>query len=255
MSPVERRTLIFNRLQTEGKVNLNQIAAELGVSSMTIRRDLRLFVEQGVATISAGTAHLIDSNGSIPLVQAAAPVEAKDGRKLAIGRAAAQQIDDGDTVIVDCGSTTLQLLRHIGPKRLTIVTNSIPVAGIVGTNPNIKLIYAPGEYTSDSNGMIGPLTVDFFRNIRADKAFLGAHGFDAEGGVNEPVLGDATAKRAMLEATRESYLMADSGKYGNVHLMALSRLSDYTCVITDDDFPASKRPELEAACNRVIYAS
>ena len=71
MSPVERRTLIFNRLQTEGKVNLNQIAAELGVSSMTIRRDLRLFVDQGVATISAGTAHLIDSSGGIPLAMIA----------------------------------------------------------------------------------------------------------------------------------------------------------------------------------------
>ena len=254
MSPVERRTLIFNRLQTEGKVNLNQIAAELGVSSMTIRRDLRLFVDQGVATISAGTAHLIDSSGGIPLAKVASPLEAKDARKQAIGRAAAQHVEDGETVIVDCGSTTLQLLRFIGPKRLTIVTNSIPVAGIVGTNPSIKLIYAPGEYTSDSNGMVGPLAVDFFRNIRADKAFLGAHGFDAEGGVNEPVLGDATAKRAMLEASRESFLMADSSKYGNVHLMALSRLSDFSCVITDDDFPAAKRAELEAACNRVIYA-
>jgi len=80
------------------------------------------------------------------------------------------------------------------------------------------------------------------------------HGFDAEGGVNEPVIGDATVKRAMLESTRESYLMADSGKYGNVHLMALSRLSDYTCVITDGDFPQDKRRELEAACNDVIYA-
>lgn len=254
MSPVERRTLIFDRLQTEGKVNLNQIAAELGVSSMTIRRDLRLFVEQGVATISAGTAHLIDSNGSIPLVKAAAPLEEGDAHKQAIGRAAAQHVEDGDTIIIDCGSTTLQLLRHIGPKRLTIVTNSLPVAGVVGTSPNVKIIYAPGEYTSDSNGVVGPLTVDFFRNIRADKAFLGAHGFDAEGGVNEPVIGDATVKRAMLESTRESYLMADSGKYGNVHLMALSRLSDYTCVITDGDFPQDKRRELEAACNDVIYA-
>ena len=72
--------------------------------------------------------------------------------------------------------------------------------------------------------------------------------------MNEPVLGDATAKRAMLDSARESYLMADSSKYGNVHLMALSRLSDFSCVITDSEFPAEKRSELEAACKEVIYA-
>ena len=255
MSPVERRTIIYDRLQAEGKVSLTDLATDLGVSTMTIRRDLRLFVEQGIATISAGTAHLIDRTGATPLVQVPVRGQRNLTKKQAIGRAAAQFVDDGDTIIVDCGSTTLQMLHFLGTKRLTIVTNSLPVAELVGGNPSIKLIYAPGEYSADSNGMVGPLTVDFLNTLWANKAFLGAHGFDAEGGVNEPVLGDATAKRAMLECSREAYLLADSSKYGNVHLMALSRLSDYTCVITDDDFPADKRPELEAACNQVCYAS
>ena len=254
MSPIERRRILLDRLRSDGKVNLNEIAAELGVSSMTIRRDLRILVDDGIATISSGTAHLAQGAYDGPLTQS--PPRSRDHtiQKQAIGRAAAQMIEDGDTIIVDCGSTTLQLLRYLGHKQVTIITNSIPVAGLVGANPQVKLIYAPGEYSPDSTGMVGPLAVDFFHNIRADKAFLGAHGFDAMGGVNEPVLGDATAKRAMLEASRASYLLADSSKYGNVHLMALSRLSDYTCVITDADFPADKRAELEAACNQVIYA-
>lgn len=254
MSPVERRTILYNRLQADGKVNLNQIAAELNVSSMTIRRDLKLFVDQGIVTISAGTAHLIDGSSSVTLVRSEGEPIVQDTQKQAIGRAAADHVEDGDTIIVDCGTTTLQLLRYLGNKSVTIITNSIPVAGIVGNNPNVKIIYAPGEYTADSNGIVGPLTVDFFHTLRADKAFIGAHGFDAQGGVNEPVLGDATAKRAMLDSARESYLMADSSKYGNVHLMALSRLSDFSCVITDSDFPAEKRGELEAACKEVIYA-
>ena len=254
MSPVERRTILYNRLQAEGKVNINQIADELNVSSMTIRRDLRLFVDQGIATISSGTAHLLDGGTPLPLVHSNTQPVTNDPQKQAIGRAAAERIEDGDTIIVDCGTTTLQLLRYLEDKRVTIVTNSIPVAGLAGTNPNFKIIYAPGEYTEDSHGMVGPLTVDFFHTLRADKAFLGAHGFDAQGGVNEPVLGDATAKRAMLDSAHESYLMADSSKYGNVHLMALSRLSDFTCVITDKAFPQDKRAELEAACNSVIYA-
>ena len=253
MSPVERRALIMDRLQLNGRVNLNELAEELGVSSMTIRRDLRLFVDQGVATISAGTAHLVDSAGD-PIVR---PLNGSDEyatQKQAIGKAAAAHVDDGDTIIVDCGTTPLQMLPYLGTKHITIVTNSLPVAELVGNNPNIRLIYAPGEYIADSRGVVGPLAEEFFRTLRADKAFLGAHGFDAEGGVNEPVLGDATAKRAMVDCSRESYLLVDSSKYGNVHLMAMSKLSDFSCVITDDDFPKDRRAELEAACNQVIYA-
>ena len=257
MSPLERRALILDRLQTDGRANLNELAEELHVSSMTIRRDVRILIDQGVATISSGTAYLVEG-GAAGIVSPALPTLPRMSRqaaqKQAIAQRAAAFVEDGDTIIIDCGSTTLQLLAHLGSKRLTIVTNSIPVASVVGANPNIKLIYAPGEYSPDSNGMVGPLAVDFFHTVRADKAFLGAHGFDAKGGVNEPVLGDATAKRAMLDSSRESYLLVDSSKYGNVHLMALSRLSDFSCVITDADFPPDRRDELEHACNEVIYA-
>ena len=256
MSPIERRTMIHNRLMRDGKVSLTDLAAELGVSTMTVRRDLRFFVEQGIATISSGTVHLMAGQLAPALVQTGGtpkPQEASPQRQ-AIGKEAALTVADGETIIIDCGSTTAQMLRFLAGKRLTIITNSLRVAELVGTDANFRLIYAPGEYSPDSRGMVGPLTVDFFHTIRADKAFLGAHGFDAQGGVNEPVQGDATAKRAMLDSTDESYLLADSAKYGNVHLMALSKLSDFSCVITDDDFPADKREELEAASNRVIYA-
>ena len=255
VSPVERRMLILDRLRAEGKVNLNEIADELQVSSMTIRRDLRLFVEQGIATISSGTAHLVGDTNQEGLYPSQPRVGSHAAQKQAIGRAAAQRIEDGDTIIIDCGSTTLQLLHYLGSKQVTIITNSIPASALAGRNSAVKLIYAPGEYSPDSAGMIGPLTVDFFHTLRADKAFLGAHGFDAMGGVNEPVLGDATTKRAMLEAAQSSFLLVDSSKYGNVHLMALSRLADYSCVITDDDLPLDLRGELEAAYNEVIYAS
>lgn len=255
MNPIERRTLILQRLQRDGKVGLGELAQEFDVSSMTIRRDLRQLTDQGVATISVGTAYLTDQGtGSIAIVPAEEHDHGVPARKRAIGQRAAQLVDDGDTIIIDCGTTTYELLKYIGSKRLTIITNSIPVASLVGPNPNVKLIYAPGEYSEDSHGLIGPLTVDFLHTLRADKAFLGAHGFDAVGGANEPVLGDGTVKRAMLGSAAESYLLVDSSKYGNVHFMALSKLSDFSCVITDDDFPTDKREELEDACNKVIYA-
>ena len=254
MTPLERRQAIRDLLAQSGKRRIDDLAEELGVSSMTIRRDLRQLAEQHVVAVSVGTAYLTElgSAGASPTPED--ELSDVDRHKLAIARAAARLVDDGDTIIIDCGTTTCGLLRHIGQKHLTIITNSILVAAIVGANPNVKLIYAPGEYRDDSHGMVGPLAVNFFHTLRVDKAFLGAHGFDAVGGANEPVLGDATAKRAMLEATAKSYLLVDSSKYGNVHLMALSKLSDFSCVITDGDFPANKRGELEAACNEVIYA-
>lgn len=254
MNPIERRARIYQRLQRDGKVSLVELSEELGVSSMTIRRDLRQLSDQGIATISLGVAYLAEHASPIVSVAASETTDSRFPHKTQIGQQAARLVEDGDTIIVDCGTTTLQLLRFIGPKRLTIITNSIPVAGVVGKNPNVRLIYAPGEYSPDSSGMVGPLAVDFFRTLRVDKAFVGAHGFDAVGGANEPVLGDATAKRAMLEVAAKSYLMVDSDKYGNVHFLAMTKLSDYSCVITDRDFPLDRRDELEAACNQVIYA-
>lgn len=253
MSPIERRLLLLDRLRTDGKFSLNQIAEELNVSSMTIRRDLRLLEDQGIATISAGIAHYVEG-ANLSSLRQSSESSLQSAQKVAIGRMAAGFVEDGDTIIVDCGSTTLQLLKFLELKRLTIITNSLPVASVVGANSSIRLIFVPGEYSSDSKGMSGPLAVDFFHNIRADKAFIGASGFDAKGGVNEPVLGDATTKRAMLESARTSYLLVDASKYGNVHFMAMNKLSDYSCVITDSSFPQDKRAELEAACNQVIYA-
>ena len=254
MNPLERRAHILRRLEQDGKATLAELAGELGVSGMTVRRDLRSFVEQGVATISVGTVYLTERSADGLTLATSTDAQEQSRHKRAIALRAAQLVDDGDTIIIDCGTTTCALLDHIGPKRLTIITNSIPVADKVGANPHVRLIYAPGEYASDSRGMVGPLAVDFFHTLRVDKAFLGAHAFDAQGGANEPVLGDATTKRAMLECAERAYLLVDSGKYGNMHFMAQSRLSDFSCVITDADFPADRRAELEAACNEVIYA-
>lgn len=254
MNPVERRMAIMERLQAEGKATLEELASQLGVSTMTIRRDLAPFVQQDAATVSSGTVYLTNPGSGIAQIQRTPADDALARHKRSIARVAAEQVHDGDTIIVDCGTTALQMVNYLAERNVTIITNSLPVAGSVGGNPNIRLVYAPGEYSLDSVGVVGQLTVDFFKTIRADKAFLGAHAFDAAGGANEPVLGDATTKRAMIEAASTSYLLVDSSKYGNVHFMALSRLDDFSCVITDADFPTDKRPELEAACNRVIYA-
>jgi DeoR/GlpR family transcriptional regulator of sugar metabolism len=111
MNPIERRARILQRLQRDGKVGLGELAQEFGVSSMTIRRDLRQLMDQGIATISVGTAYLTDQgSGSI----AVASVDEQDNdfssRKRAIGLSAAQLVDDGDTIIIDCGTTTFDNL-------------------------------------------------------------------------------------------------------------------------------------------------
>ena len=253
MNLIERRMEVFRHLQQEGIVNINDFAEQLGVSSMTVRRDLQYFSQQGLVTISNGNAYLVEG-ASDDVVHITMKQEENGSKKQRIGRAAAELVENGDTIIVDCGTTTLQLLRFLGNKRVTVFTNSIPVAGFAGDMANLTIVYAPGVYSPQSVGMVGTLASDFFRTLHVDKSFLGAHGFDAAGGTNEPVLDDAATKHTMLDAAQASYLMVDSGKYGNVHLMAASKLSDYTCVITDGDFPQELRPELEAACQQVIYA-
>ena len=173
MNLIERRMEVFRQLQRDGVVNIKEFAEALGVSSMTIRRDLQYFAQQGIVTISTGNAYLVPGMSS-ETIRLALNNEENADQKQRIGREAAALVENGDAIIIDCGTTTLQLLRYLENKRVTVFTNSIPVAGLVGDMANIKIVYAPGVFSPQSVGMVGSLAADFFRSLRVDKSFLGA---------------------------------------------------------------------------------
>ena len=249
----KRQQALLKELREEKTIDVETVAQKLNVSPTTIRRDLVMFEKQNLIERFHGGATLLEES----LREEDNPTDNREAedreQKHIIARYAAELVEDGDTIFINSSSTALLMLDYLKGKNVIVVTNNGFAVGHPH-DPQVEIIMTGGEIYQRRKSLVGEFALHTLTKIIADKAFIGAHGFDAQGGVNEPVLGDATAKRAMLDSARESYLMADSSKYGNVHLMALSRLSDFSCVITDSEFPAEKRSELEAACKEVIYA-
>lgn len=252
MNVTERRMQIFDLLKKNEVVELNELAKQFQVSTMTIRRDLQMFERQGLLHMSYGEAYL--NKQSVHEPSFAAKSERNVLRKQNIGYHAAQFVEDGDTIVLDCGTTPLQMLPFLEHKRVTVITNSWPSAHYAGGNSKIKLIFAPGMYCETSAGITGVLTEEFFARIHADKVFMGAHGFDVENGAMEPDL-EVNSKKTVLASGREKFLLVDSTKFGKIYLMKYAGLEEFHHIITDEYFEAENREKLEAVCSDVIYAS
>lgn len=252
MNVTERRMQIFDLLKKNEVVELNELAKRFQVSTMTIRRDLQMFERQGVLHMNYGEAYL--NKQSVHEPSFAVKSERNIVQKQNIGYRAAQFVEDGDTIVLDCGTTPLQMLSFLGNKKVTVITNSWPCAHYAGGNSRIKLIFAPGEYYEVSAGMTGTLTTEFFEHLHADKVFMGAHGFSIENGATEPDI-EFNSKKAVLASGKERFLLVDSTKFDKTYLMKYAELREFDHIITDEYFDAGKRIELETVCNDVIYAS
>ncbi len=250
MNATERRMEIFRLLQENQSVEVTELAARFNVSTMTVRRDLLVFEKQGLVTTNYGGAYLNKGTSMEPSFSMKS-MHMID-RKQRIGCEAAKWIKEGDTIIIDCGTTTLQLAKYIKRKKLTIITNSWPVVNFLGNSPKIKLILAPGEYDDISAGTFGGVTAEFFRNFQADKVFIGTHGCDIEQGATVPELYDAEMKRVLLEVGKEKFLLADSSKFDTTYLVKHADLKEFDHVITDDGLNKKTQNELEKICNDLI---
>lgn len=242
MGLASRRMEIFNLLQKNKSVEVSELARLFNVSTMTIRRDLALLEKQGLVTTSYGGAHL---NQGTPIEPS---FSLKSGTmtdiKIEIAKEAARFVQDGDSIIIDCGTTTLQLCRFLQDKHITIITNSWPVISYVQSNPKIKLILAPGIYSHTSNGAISAMTVDFFNQFKADKVFIGTQGFDINDGAFVPDVEDAQVKQALLNSGIKKFLLLDHEKFNTRYLARHASASDFDCIITDHKLSA----ELSRQC-------
>ena len=251
MNVTKRRMEIFSLLQKKEVVELTELAHRFNVSTMTVRRDLQMFERQGLLSMAYGSAYL--RKEAIHEPSFASKSNYLIEQKQYIGYAAAQFVRDDETIIVDCGTTPLQLLKYISGKRVTVITNSWPAINFVSGNPKIKLILAPGEYNEISAGAFGNLTSEFFGCLHVDKVFMGAHGFSIENGATEPDI-ETNAKKSILNAGKERFLLADATKFDRTYLMQYAQLSDFHHVITDDSMKTDCRSRLESVCENVIYA-
>jgi DeoR/GlpR family transcriptional regulator of sugar metabolism len=227
-----RREKVAAIVATSGEATFAQLADRFDVSEMTIRRDLETLELEGLVRRVRG--------GAIPVVgRSHEPPISERGQtnmhaKQAIGKAAATLLQDGETVIVDIGTTTLECARALsGFRRLTIVTASLLVAQELSNAPGIRTLLAGGVMRPGEMSLIGHRAEDSFADLNCDTIFLGVGGVDTERGLTEYNLDDARVKQAALRAARRCVLLADGSKFGRITFATIAPLSRVDVLVTD----------------------
>lgn len=256
--PAEARRLqIIEMLSRAGNgvVGVSELARQLGVSEMTIRRDMDWLEQRSILTRVHGGAvgYRSDIGGENDEKPFGDRLNEANPQKKSIGWAAAQLIQDGDRIILDSGTTTQQVARNLsGKNNLTVITNNLAVATELSRYPHIDAILLGGNLKHQELCTVGPMAKQGVSILAADKFFLSTSGFSIHNGVTDQEMREVEIKQAMMQAAREVYLLADSTKYNLVHLVRVCPLQAITALITDTLLPPEAMSELEAGGIRVI---
>jgi len=249
----ERLNALLNYLEQHEVGRISELAQRLGVSPMTVRRDLRKLEGQGQVRRIFGGAVLDRAAGGDARLDARWQERASE--KMLIGAAASRLIQDGDTVILDAGSTTLCLAKHLHDGRnITLVTNFLPIMWELSNEPTIHLVALGGEFNHQQQYFYGPLAEHALRQMRIDKLFLGIHGIQAEHGLSENAFTDIPLKWLYLSISRQTIVLADSGKVGRAAFFRVCPASDVDVVITDCGADPVEVDQLKQAGLKVILA-
>jgi DeoR/GlpR family transcriptional regulator of sugar metabolism len=228
----QRRQKIFELLREDGSAKVINLARIFKVTEVTIRQDLEKLENDRLIVREHGGAFLKsiqDKVRSFTLLN----TDNMD-KKNVIGEKAASLIENGDIIILDSGSTTTEIAKKIlGKKGLTVITNALNIALILGADPAIEVIVTGGEFKPPTLSLTGQKAADFFENIHVDKLFLATAGISLRSGLTYPSISDIIVKKAMIEAADVTYLVADSTKMGKNSLASLGALSLINYIITD----------------------
>jgi DeoR family glycerol-3-phosphate regulon repressor len=228
----KRHTEIMRILADEGTVTISGLAARLGVSLETVRRDVRPLTENGSVLKIHGAVGLAGQVGEAPF-QRRMRENAEAKRRIA--REMAQLIHDGDSVMLDTGTTTSFVARELlGHRRLTVVTNSSDIARTLATVNGNKVYMAGGELRSDSGAAFGVSAIEFIAKFSVTHAIISAGAIDAGSGVMDFDLEEAEFARMMLSRGDQSYVVTDHTKFGRRGLVQVAGFDAIGHVVTDE---------------------
>jgi DeoR/GlpR family transcriptional regulator of sugar metabolism len=244
LSKGDRQSRILAELRTSATIRISDLAAELGVSGETIRRDLLEMGESGLVSRTYGGA-VARPFGFEPAWNERL-AEMAEERK-AIAALAARRIRPGDVVMVDAGSTALHFARRVAAegKDLTVITNCFSAAMALGSNRSLTVISCPGIYDAHEGSLTGPDAVAYLARFNANWAVIGASGLSVDG-PTEASTGGAAVKRTMLERAEQNMLLLDHAKLGRLNLVVVWPLTRIQRLITSE----RPRGELAAALRR-----
>lgn len=249
--PEQRRQQILDLLRSESVLSYRQLTEQLGVSHMTVRRDVAALDEQGRARATQGgvaaLARLLEEPPRAAKAQVNMPA------KSAIAAAAAAMVTDSMTLYLDAG-TTVQAMRPLLQERkdLTVVTNDLGTAGAFLDHPSVDLICVGGRVDVANQSMIGRLAALTLAELSLDLAFVSTSSWDAKHGITTPVEAKIDPKRAAMAAATESVLLADAGKFGHFAKYRVARLDEFDAIVTDEALPTVDVAAVQELGPRVV---
>lgn len=243
MLKAERRKYILSYIEKNGKAVIEELAKELQVSHMTIRRDLKFLEENNmVARTHGGAVPFNILNEEVPYKE---KVEIRIEEKKRIADYASSLIKEGQTIILDAGTTTMEIAKRIKDfKRLTVITTDLITAAYLSKSHGIQVYCTGGLIQNEIGACIGTKAEEFLKGICADIAFLGTNSVDVKNGVTSPTMEKAIIKRRMVEAADEAVLVADHSKFGNKSFAKICLLEELDLIVTDDKIDISMVEEI-----------
>jgi len=253
MLPTQRRQAILAQVRERAAVSAEDLSRQFGVSVETIRRDLRRLQERGLlervyggATRPAGRS----SEGSF-----AARSTRHIERKRAIAALAASLVEPEETIVIDIGTTALELARALPAGfRGRVLTNSVPAAMELSGRDDIELLLSGGQIRPGDGACSGAHAESFFAEFYADRAFLGSGEVHPGAGLTDYHPAEVVTRRTIIEHTAKSYVLADSSKLGVIAVRRVCRLDQVAAVLTDDAENAAAYADLAAEGVRLLRA-
>ena len=247
-----RRKRLLELVRRRGFAALPDLADSLQVSESTIRRDVDVLEESGVARRTHGGVFYAGPSPQLRHFEHRQAAQWAEKRQIA--RAAAELISEGETVLLDGGSTTYELARLLVNRSLQIVTNSLPVANLFTASGGVDLVVIGGYVHTRTGVCIGPYADAMLRHLNVRRAVLSVAGANEGGYYNSNLLLVET-ERAIMGAADEVMVVADWSKFGHTSLARLCGLSDVDTVVVDERLPEAWRARLTHAGTRLVVAS
>ena len=250
----ERRRFILKEVNRPGSVTVTELVDRLGVSDMTVRRDLE--------TLSARKLLQKVHGGAVPLPKTAAEPHFTQKQRLnreekkAIAREALPLVEDGHTIAFSAGTTTWQIAEALpqGDEVFTFITNSTNVALTLQENGWEQIVLSGGSFRTPSDALVGPFAERTLKTLNADVLFLGVHGIHPDAGLTTPNVAEAETNRCLVDAAQKVVVVADHTKLGVVALAKITPLSRVDVLVTDEKAGTEVLREIELAGVRVVVA-
>ena len=250
-SCVDRRTVILKQLEKNDQVNVLELSRQFNVSEVTIRKDLKHFEKKNILIRSRGGA----MKQSLVNIDLSIYDRRRQNIKLkeAIGAAAANLIISGETILLDTGTTIMELAKHLPKKiEITVITNSVDITFRLSEYPHIRVIMPGGILRRNSLALVGEQAAESLRNFYCDKYFLSADGVDIERGMMTTNIEEASLARINIKNSKKVYALIDSSKFLSRGITSIAPLKDVDTLITDSGISTAVLNDIRALGVNVI---